>query len=247
MRLALLTVGLMLSFTAASAGQTPTEPAPIAASARAEAAKAKPDPAATTQEQEPGVPGRTRLMLGIALKSTTAPGDGTGDSIKPSFIWKWRGKTSRQDDRFGLAYGLNSVRSRFSSLIGAEELPVGDVKLRPLMAGLEYKMPRGKWTYHAGVQAGWSINNVETTGAHRDRFRRATGSDDVWMDVRNSFVVAPKVKAWYDFNRRIALQFDGVYFRARPEMMLRLNGVESRGSLNADAFVLKAGILYGIF
>jgi len=249
--LLLLSFGFIVATTGASWAQSPNSPTPneppsILAAARVEASKATPQPE-EPQPSEPAARGRTRLMLGVALKATLTPSEGTGSSIKPSFIWKWRGKKQRLDDRFALAYGLNSFSSEVSSSVGAHQLPIGDVRVRPLMLGVDYKMPRGKWTYSAGVQAGWSMNHVEATGQYQQLARRVAGIDDVWMDVRNSVVWAPKVNAWYDINRRMALQFDAAYFVVRPEAMRRINGVESSWRLNADAMVLKAGFVYGVF
>jgi len=225
--------------------QTPT---PVASTAQTEAAKVEPvvTPAANTQS-EPGVPTRTRALVGIALKNTLTPGDEVGNSIKPSFIWKWRSKTADTRDRFAFAYGLNSYGTEFSTPFGGQDLPTGDLRLRPVMVGADYKMPRGKWQYSVGLQAGWAINSIEDTDFYRNLVRDATGNDDLYVDARNSFVWAPKAKATYDINRRFMLQFDGAYFVANPELIRRIGGVESRSSFKADALIVKAGILFGIF
>jgi hypothetical protein len=237
---------LILSTSAAAHAQTSQPPA-LRTSAAQEASKAAAtnDPA-KTQEPEPGAK-RTRLQLGVSLKSTTTPGIDTTDSLGPTFIWRWRGKGSRTDDRWAPAYRLSSFSSRVSSQIGSQELPVGDVKVRPLMLGLDYKMPRGKWNWSAGMSLGWAMNNVDTPSAYRDRATNSVGAEDLWVDVHNSLVWGPRLKGWYDVNRRLSLMVESAYLVTRPELDVRANGVTTTRRINADAFIMKAGIVYGIF
>ena len=192
-------------------------------------------------------PKRTRLQLGLALDATTMPGEHTSNSIGPSLVWRWRGRFSRQEDRWGLAYRFSSFDSQVSSLVGPQSLPVGDVKLRPLMVGVEYKMPRGRWTWAAGMSAGWAFNSIDTPGDYRARAFSATGSEDLWVDVHNSLVWGPRVKGWYDISRKVSLMVESSYLVTRPTLDVRAAGVSSTRRLNADALVLKAGIVYGIF
>jgi hypothetical protein len=232
----------------------------IAASAQAAAEETAPErrndstrsSSTSDAAQEPGAPTQTRLMVGIGLKQLVAPGHSTASSIAPSFVWKWRGKTRRMDDRFSLTYGLNSFSSELSPSIGGSRtlggnLPVGDVKIRPIMVGVDYEMPRGKWTWSAGIHAGWGMNSVDAPPTFRNRVMAVTGAHDLWLDVNNAVVWGPKFKAWYDYNRRLSFQVDVGYYFARPELQMRANGVLSRHRLTADALVMKAGILFGIF
>jgi hypothetical protein len=192
-------------------------------------------------------PKRTRLQLGVALAATTMPGTQTSSSIGPSLVWRWRGRFSRQEDRWGFSYRFSSFDSTVFSPVGAQSLPVADVKLRPLMAGVEYKMPRGRWTWSAGMSAGWAFNSIETPGGYRERALVVTGMDDLSVDLHDSLVWGPRVKGWYDINRKVSLLVESAYLVTRPTLDVRAAGVSSTRRLNADALVLKAGIVYGIF
>lgn len=228
MRLALLTLGLCLS---------------VATASEAQSAAANPPPG----QAEPGVAPRTRLQLGVSLKGTITPGIDTDNSINPTFVWRWRGKGSRTDDRWSPAYRLSSFSSQVSSQLGSRELPVGDVKIRPLMIGIDYKMPRGNWNWAGGMSAGWALNQVETRWEYRAVATDLAGADDLWVDVHNSFVWGPRLKGWYDVNRRVSFMVESAYLVARPQLDVRANGVMSTRRLNLDALILKAGIVYGIF
>ena len=175
------------------------------------------------------------------------PGTDTNNALDPTFVWRWRGKASRIDDRWALAYRLSSFSSQVSAQLGSRELPVGDVKVRPLMLGIDYKMPRGKWQWAMGLSAGWAINNVETPWQYRAQATDLLGADDLWVDVHNSLVWGPRLKGWYDVDRRLSFMVESAYLVTRPELDVRARGVVSTRRLNADAFILKAGIVYGIF
>ena len=227
-RLALLTLGVSLALSPAAGAQSLTS-------------------SAAAQTSEPGAPPQTRLQLGVSLQSTVTPGIDTNDSLSRTLVWRWRGRGSRTNDRWAFAYRLNSYSSRISSQLGSRELPVGDLKIRPLMLGVDYKMPRGKWNWAAGVFAGWAINKVETRWEDRARAADIAAADDLWVDVHNSVVWGPRLKGWYDVNRRVSFMVESAYLFTRPRLDVLSNGVLSTRRLNADAFILKAGIVYGIF
>lgn len=229
----IVTLGLVLALSSGASAQS-TDSSSARASARASAA---------AQDE----PRRTRLQLGVSLKSTTTPGDDTGNALGPTFVWRWRGKFSRADDRWAFSYRLSSFSSQVSSQIGAAALPVGDVKVRPLMIGLDYKMPRGKWQWATGVSVGWAINGVTVPGEYHRGVAERAGADDLWVDVHNSLVWGPRLKGWYDHDRRLSYLVEAGYLVTRPELDVRVHGVTTRRTLNADALILKVGVVYGIF
>jgi hypothetical protein len=131
--------------------------------------------------------------------------------------------------------------------MGIVELPVGDVKVRPLMLGIDYKMPRGKWNWGHGLYAGWALNDVEVPWEYRAVAAGVASAPDLWVDVHNSFVWGPRLKGWYDVNRRVSFMVESAYLVTRPVLDVRANGVSSSRRLQGDAFIMKAGLVYGIF
>ena len=192
-------------------------------------------------------PKRTRLQVGIAADSTTMLGRDTSDSIGPSVVWRWRGRFSRYGDRWAFAYRFSSFDTQVSSPFGGSSLPVGDVKVRPLMIGVEYKMPRGRWNWGAGLTAGWAFNSIDTPGEYRDRALRSASISDLWVDIHNSLVWGPRIKGWYDVNSRMSVMVESSYLVTRPALDVRGGGRSFSRHLNADAFIVKAGIVYGIY
>lgn len=196
--------------------------------------------------QEPGEK-RTRLMLGMDIKQVLTPSDGTSNRFGVGFMWRWRSRTPRPDDRLAFAHRFGSYSSSLSSRMLGQHLEIGDARFRPLMVGVDYKMPRGKWTWSAGLTGGWSVNRLNTAGSFRDRLAAVTGTADVTTDIHNSFAWSPRIKGWYDVNRRVSFMVETYYTHTRPELTIRSGGVDMSRRINADAVVMKAGLVYGIW
>jgi hypothetical protein len=203
--------------------------------------------ASTPAAQNPEAPKRTRLMIGASLRSTSTPGIDTSSSLKPTFIWRWRGKGSRIDDRWAFAYRWSSYSSRVASQFGSQELTVADAKVRPLMIGADYKMPRGKMNWSVGLTAGWAFNKTTIPGEYRQQVFDRAGIDDLSVEMKDSLIWSPRVVGWYDLNRKVSFMVETAYLIARPDLIVHSRGVETRTRLNADALIVKAGFVYGIW
>ena len=190
---------------------------------------------------------RTRLQVGLGFKSTMTPGPDSTSAVTPDLVWRWRGKDSRTDARWAPTYGLGSLRTRVSSLIGASSLPVGDLRMRPLVVGMDYKVPHGRWEWSVGASIGWSLNRIATPRTYHHRAALAEGAGDLWVDVDNSLVWGPRIKGAYDVNDRVSFIVESAYMMTRPTLEMRASGRVTTTRLNADALVMKMGIVYGIF
>lgn len=246
---------LALTFVAYSStvswAQSPTDAQPVTTSARAEASRAA---RATDRSSSPEATGLqeagekvTRFQVGVSIKTTLTPAAETGSSITPTFLWRWRGTEAADGGRWSPAYGLSSYTSRVTSPMAARELPVGDIQVRPVMVGLDYKVPRGRWRWAAGVSAGWAVNDVKTPAAYQTRITRTMGADDLWVDVHNSFVWGPRVTGWFERDRRVSYLVEGAYMVTRPELDVHVNGVSTTRRIRADAAVFRVGVVYGIY
>ena len=200
----------------------------------------------TTTTQEPGDKKLTRLMLGIDVKQTMLPSDGTSNRFDVGFMWRWRSRTPRTDDRIAFAYRLGSYQTQVSGSVLGETMAIGDIRVRQLLVGADYKMPRGKWNWAVGATAGMSMNKLDTASAFRERLINQTNADVV-TDIHNGFAFSPRVKGWYDINRRVAFMIESSYNYARPELTIRTAAGDLSRRLNADAFIVKAGIVYGVW
>jgi hypothetical protein len=201
---------------------------------------------ATASVQEPGDKKLTRLMLGIDFKQYVMPSDGTANRFAIGLAWRWRSRTPRTDDRLAFAYRLGSYSTQVSGPVLGQHMEIGDIHFRQLLAGVDYKMPRGKWTWSVGATAGIVMNELDTADSFRARLIQQT-SADVVTDVNNAFAFSPRLQGWYDLNRRVALKVESSYNYARPELTILTAAGDLSRRLNADALIFKAGLVYGVW
>jgi len=197
--------------------------------------------------QEPGSKKLKRLMLGIDLKETVPLGVGTANRTGIGFMWRWRSRQRRTDDHYKFAYRFGSYSSPISEPMQGQQVAVGDVRIRPLLAGVDYTMSRGKWTWAAGAQAGWAINSLHSPDPVKQRLAAAMGVGGVETHIADTFAFSPRVKGWYEVNRRVSLAVESFYSYARPELTIRTGSSVLTRRLNADALVFKTGVVYGVW
>jgi hypothetical protein len=218
----------------------------LAVPASAQDAKSSSASGAETAAQEPGDNKLTRLMLGVDVTHAMLPSDSAANRVSVGFLWRWRSRTPRTDDRLAFSYRLGSYSTQVGGPVLGQRLEIGDVRVRQLLAGVDYKMPRGRWTWAVGATAGMSMNTLDTAVSFRERLISQTNGDIV-TDIHNGIAFSPRVKGWYDINRRIAFMIDGSYNYARPELTIRTGAGDLSRRLNADAVIVTAGIVYGVW
>lgn len=146
--------------------------------------------------------------------------------------------------RFGSSTGFGpsvSFRGGEAALDPAGGAPtaLAAVRLRPVMAGLNYNVVSGRVTVGAGVVAGYSFNslNVETARAGPGRA----------IAVTNSFVVQPKMDFWFDVTRRIGFTLQAGYLVSRPKVTFGSDDVVTTERVRVNTVVVSAGLAYWIF
>ena len=113
------------------------------------------------------------------------------------------------------------------------------VRLRPVMAGLEYGIVRGRLAAGASIVAGYAFNSLDV-----DATRAGTGRA---VAVGNSFVWRPGVSLWYDVSPRIGINLFGGYLFTRPEATFASDTSVVTHRLRANTVVVSAGVAYWIF
>ena len=113
------------------------------------------------------------------------------------------------------------------------------VRIRPVMAGVQYGFTRGRLGAGASVVAGYAFNNLAID-------KTVAGSGRA-VDVTNSFVWRPGVTLWYDVTQRIGLNVFGGYLFTRPEVTFVSDTEVVTHRLRANAVVISVGMAYWIF
>lgn len=134
----------------------------------------------------------------------------------------------RMGETFGVGYGTAGSKRTgvkypfsFSGYSGDLETttgtPFGRFKAQQLMSGIGYQWVRGKMVYGAQVGVGYSLNKVTLDPG----VALAFGVEEpVSVDVSNSFVVRPQLKAEYFIHPKLSLRAQGSYTYTDPNVVI---------------------------
>lgn len=113
------------------------------------------------------------------------------------------------------------------------------VRIRPVMAGVQYGYTRGRLGAGVSVVGGYAFNNLDID-------ETAVGPGRA-VDVANSFVWRPGATLWYDVTPRIGINLFGGYLFTRPKVTFVSDTSVETHRMRANAVVISVGLAYWIF
>ena len=131
--------------------------------------------------------------------------------------------------------------------ITARPMAVGNLRVRPILAGFGYTWNRGHTTITADVVGGYTVNSFELSPAALAEYSQRLGATGVESEATNAFAIKPEIQVWYDLNRRFGLKLTGGYLRARPSVVVRSSLGQDVRPVRADTVLVTVGVLYSIF
>jgi hypothetical protein len=130
------------------------------------------------------------------------------------------GIAGRQKKGRKIPFSLGSYSGDLETAGGSE---FGRFKATQIMSGIGYSWVHGKMTYGAQMGVGYSFNKVTLN----DGISSAFGVDGpVAVDVSNSWVLRPQVKAEYFLTRKITLRSQLSYSYTDPDVVVRTGAQE---------------------
>jgi hypothetical protein len=106
-----------------------------------------------------------------------------------------------------LGFGWYTGDLTLSGITGNAE--VGDLRVRPLMAGVGYTWVRGKLATGVSINAGISFNSIKLNDQYRTFFGPGT---EVRVDASNSFAARPQLRFEYAVARKVGVYTSLGYF-----------------------------------
>lgn len=210
--------------------------------ARVESALEVGDPDPLAEQRRPRLPA-------LAPRPTEGPmrliaAGGTIQLTRASGAFRDRIRSLRPVFRFRSSTGLGPAVSFRGGEValesaGGAQSALAAVRLRPVMAGLNYSLVSGRVTLGAGVVAGLSFNSLSVETARAGPGRA--------IAVTNSFAVQPKLDVWFDVTRRIGLTLGAGYLVSRPKVTFASDDIVSTERIPINTVVLSAGLAYWIF
>ena len=147
---------------------------------------------------------------------------------------------------WGFHWGLNWYAVKIERPVGGAATVLGELHVRPAMAGYGYTYLIHHYAITAAVLGGYGIGSISLDPSAVDAYRRAPGVTTASASASNTLVLKPELGVWYDVSRKIGFNVNAGYMFARPDVTVITNqGTDFRTS-RADQFILKAGLVYSI-
>jgi hypothetical protein len=159
----------------------------------------------------------------------------------PGLLWRFgHGKTG-----WGWHWGLNWFSADVDGPAGIDT-EIGELHVRPVMAGYGYTRVVGHNTVTAAVIAGYAVTSMSLTPAAVNAYRDRLGAQSATVDVSNTLTARPEVSVWHDVNKKIGINVSAGYIVARPNVTVRSSLGEEARRVRADMFTVKVGAVYSI-
>jgi len=162
----------------------------------------------------------------------------------PGLLWRF----GHGREGWGFHWGLNWYAVDIDRPVGGLMTELGELKVRPIMAGYgyTYQMTR-RLNITGDVLGGYAFGSIGLMPTAIDAYQRRLGARSVSAQASNTFVLKPEIGAWYDLHRKFGLNLNAGYMIARPDVSVNSTAGVDKRTARADQFILKAGIVYSIF
>jgi hypothetical protein len=192
-------------------------------------------------------PIENRFALGAEFKIKTSDRASEQDyargQLGPGLLWR----LGTPKAGWGFHWGLNWYAVKLERPIAGSVTELGELHVRPLMAGYGYTHLIGRYSIAADVLGGYAIGSITLSDPAIDAYRHALGVPGATASATNTLVLKPEVGVWYDVNKRVYLNVNAGYMMARPDVTVETAAGRDVRKARADQFVLKVGVVYSLF
>jgi hypothetical protein len=158
-------------------------------------------------------------------------------------MWRWHAFHSG----WGPTFGLDWHSTVFHQPVGdVSDVPMGSLRMRALLAGYGYRHRIHRFNAGANVSAGYSFNHLVDDSGMGPAFAR-TGVSLIDVHVNNSAVIKPDVAVWYDLFKHVGVGVSAGYLFNKPDEVIMTTAGQRTRELNANTFVLAAGLTFGVW
>ena len=148
--------------------------------------------------------------------------------------WKWD-------------WALNWIVADINQPVAGSFVRLGELHVRPIMAGYGYDYRRGRQLYFGSVVGGHAFASMALAPVAVDAYHDRLGARSVSHETSNTLVVRPEIGVWHDLNDKIGLNVSASFLIARPRITVRTTLGADERTVHADMFQLRVGIVYSIF
>ena len=190
---------------------------------------------------------KNRFAIGGEFKVKTSDRASKEDyargQLGPGLLWRFGTAKSG----WGFHWGLNWYAVKLERPIGGAVTELGELKVRPFMAGYGYTHIIKRYSVTGDVLAGYALGSIGLSDPAVDAYRRTLGVPAVSARATNTLVLKPEIGVWYDFTRKVYLNVNAGYMLARPDVSVETAAGIDRRTARADQYLVKVGVVYSIF
>ena len=139
---------------------------------------------------------------------------------------------------FTLGFGWYTGDLTLSRVSGDRE--VGDLRIRPLMAGVGYTWMKGKLATGVSINAGISFNSIKLNDQYRSFFGPGT---QVTVDSSNSFAARPQLRVEYAVAKKVGVFSSAGYFYTEFDNTIDTPIGRFENEWDASSFNLFVGVM----
>jgi len=187
-----------------------------------------------------------RFALGGEFKIKTSDRASKEDyargQLGPGLLWRF----GTPKKGWGFHWGLNWYAVKLERPIGGTVTELGELKIRPLMAGYGYTYLIHRYSITADVLGGYAIGMMNISDPAIAAYQRTLNVPSAYATATNTLVLKPEIGVWYDVNKKVYINVNAGYIMARPDVLVETIAGLDRRKARADQFVLKVGVVYSI-
>ena len=183
------------------------------------------------------------IAVGVSFTTRQSQSPTASNSTDVGLAWRLgHGATG-----WGLATGLGWFVTDISQPVAGVATELGELHVRPFMAGYGYTYNMGRASISAELLGGFAWVTFAQMPTAADVYRDRLGARALDMRASNTVILRPQTNLWIDMSDKIGLNVSAAYPIARPRLTTTSSLGEHTQRIRADMFAISAGIVYRIF
>jgi hypothetical protein len=179
----------------------------------------------------------------VKMSDRASKEDYAQGQLGPGLLWRF----GTPKAGWGFHWGFNWYAVTLERPIGGAVTELGELHIRPIMAGYGYTRIIRRYSITADVLGGYAFGSIDLSDPAVDAYRRALQVPAASANASNTFVLKPEIGVWYDVTKKVFVNVNAGYMIARPDISVVTAAGTDMRTARADQFILKVGVVYSIF